>query len=140
MLRTVLSLSIVVAASLYLHAAEDAKTDDLKLLAAVRARNDSIKVTEKPHFLSDPIAAMCGALARAQRNQSAANPHLQAWIQVYAADLSGAQFAATEKKLPAGSVVIKEKFHADKTTSGQKAELREGARPELFTVMIKRAE
>ncbi|HLX62921.1 MAG TPA: cytochrome P460 family protein [Planctomycetota bacterium] len=118
--------------------AETNKLDDLSLLNAIKSRAEGDKVTAKPVYMTNPVSLLCRAPGPTDASKKvAADPHVQTWIQVFAENLSSASFKETDKPLPAGAIVIKEKHHSDKAAADG-AGMPADAKLELFTVMLKR--
>ncbi|HEX8834498.1 MAG TPA: cytochrome P460 family protein [Abditibacteriaceae bacterium] len=82
----------------------------------------------KPHFVAAPLAVAC-APAPMTRERATPNPHADKWVRVWVNETGRVPLLQQKTPVfPRGAVIVKEKLA---TANSQK--------PELLTVMIKRA-
>ncbi len=103
-----------------------AEGSDAQLLALAKARGELVRITAEPVKISAALSALCRA---ANPDPSKADPHAGHFVQVYANVSAESPMWDPFERFPVGAVVLKEKL-------GSQAP---GAKPELFTGMVKRA-
>lgn len=102
------------------------RVDEATAVKEIKGYKSWTRVNPEPVLMAPAVAAMC---APASPNSQQSSPHANKFITVYVND-TGLKAMTTELKpaFPVGSVIVKEKLPKE----------RQGAQPELLTVMIKR--